>query len=64
MARNDRGIHEVQIRAVQPDPAGEVMVLLQLPDGYIAMKTADARTVAAAIVDCAEKVEAGIEVPR
>ena len=43
--------------AVSPD--GAARVLLQLPDGYILLLPADARTISAMLVEVADEIEQG-----
>jgi hypothetical protein len=56
-----RGIHAVLVtRAAGPD--GSARVLIQLPDGYILVQPADARTIAAMLVEVAGEIEGSTEI--
>ncbi|GAA4075602.1 hypothetical protein ACFFOS_27520 [Nocardioides kongjuensis] len=42
---------------VVDDPRMGKVVLLQLPDGYVVTKSEDARRIAAALIECADRAE-------
>jgi hypothetical protein len=51
-----QGFMRVKVAAADA-PDGRTMVLLQLPDGYVLTEPADARLLAAALVDMADKID-------
>ena len=58
MSEPRRGRFPVKVRATDA-PDGRVLVLLQLPDGYVLITTADARNVAGTLVEVADEIEKG-----